>query len=206
MEQNEIPAKRKKSKSSKERDRNKEYQRERYADNRDEVLAGKKERYDTDPEYRQRIQEGSQRAYWLKRRQQRERKLPSIEVAELQPSARIQLVVDNPADVRHMQPVEVSIYTTTQVSKLLGRTPETMRVWLNDGVLPEPAYRGADMPEVPVKGFNPRLFTEDEMRVIADSREKLLLPDHGRKHALFTTAVAEGFESLRQGLVLVPAA
>lgn len=193
---------RKKRKTAKELERNKEYQKERYEDKRDEVLADKKERYETDPEYRESIKASSKRSYWLRRRQKKARTLPEVKVAEFQPTARIQVTVDNPADPRNGQTVEVPIYTTAHVSKLLGRTAETVRVWLTEGILPEPAYRADDLPEAAVKGFNPRLFTEDEMRVIETCREKLLLPDHGRKHALFTEAVAQGFAELRQGLVL----
>jgi hypothetical protein len=107
------------------------------------------------------------------------------------PSGEIPIPVDG-IDGEHLQ---VSVYGTPQVGQALGRNEQTVRKWLNAGALPEPAWRGDDLPKGHAlrRGRNRRWYTDDEMRILLDHRELLRKP-------YATLAVSPYFAQVRQEL------
>lgn len=196
----------KKKRSENEKKRAHEYGKEYYADNAERIQEERAKRYAEDPEYRARMQKSAKRRYWLGTRPATTGALaatiPDVELATIEPKGTIQVPIDNEHDVRFGTTVEVPVYTTAALEILIGRNSQTIRVWLKEGILPEPHFRGRMLPGVRIaKGRNPRLFTLDEMQVIEACRPHLKLPSHGKKHDIFTRCVVEGFSGLRQGLV-----
>lgn len=191
-------------KSEKEREGNRKYQKGYYADNKDTLADAKAKRYQDDPEYRERMKTAAKRSYWFNRRpasnSDQAPTLPDVQLAAIEPKGIVTVVIDNVEDARHGEAVHVEVHTTAAVEMLLGRNSQTIRVWLKEGILPEPALRGRMVPEKVAKGRNPRLFTQAEMEVIDACRVNLTLPSHGKKHDIFTRCVTEGFAKLRQGI------
>lgn len=187
--------------------REKDYNRNYYQDNRDEILLKRKQKYQNDPEYRARMQARDQRNYWFKDRAQTpEKELPDVRFREVPPKGHIEVTVRNPTDARDGKIITVAVYGTAELGEFLDRDPQTLRKWLKAGVIPEPATRGEDLPEGHAlrRGRSPRLYTEDEARAIYESRDLLARPYGRIKDSLFAQSVREELEDLVQGLKVVP--
>lgn len=198
----------KKKKSAHEQEQNREYQKEYYAKNKDKLAEDRARRYREDPEYAKRMKNAAKRRFWLGTRPattgEHAPTLPDVALSQIAPKGLIPVVVDNSDDHRHGTTIEVPVYTTAALEVLLGRMSQTIRVWLKEGILPEPFYRGRMVPLKVAKGRNPRLFTQDEMEAIEACKANLTLPSHGKKHDIFTRCVRERFESMVQGLAPSP--
>lgn len=184
-------------------DRTSKYNAEYYEKNKDKLGEKKGKRYREDPDYQRKMKLSARKQYWLGRRLSRERKtsIPEVPISELSPAGYVEVTVDNPVDTRNGQTLQVPVYSSSEVAKMVGRTVETFRIWLKEGVVPEPHFRGRTHPgQYRIKGNDPRLFTQDEVRIIEACREHLLLLTKGAKHGVFTTCVAEAFGQLVQGV------
>lgn len=188
-------------KTQREVERNREYQKEYYQRRREELLAERRRRYREDPEYRERMRIRDRRRYWFGRRQQKKKRsnLPDVDFNDVQPLGKLRIVVKNPKDLRHGQEVEVPVYGTNELGQFLGRDGQTIRKWLKRGVLPESAHRGAEV-DFTTKGRNPRLYTEDEARIIYENRELLERPAPSLADSAFSRTVTSEFGKLVQGL------
>lgn len=182
-------------KSEKEKERNREYQKKRYLAKKAQYQAERAERYRNDPDYQQRMKNTAKRRYWLHERAEEpvDPKLLDIAIEDLRPNGTMPVVVDG---VLH----QVAVYTTAALEAVLGRNASTLRLWLKNGILPEPYHRKNPDGLKLAKGSNPRLFTEDELRIIYDCRSQLALPSHGRQHDIFTRCVEEKFAALKKGI------
>src|SRR5690606_18762901 len=118
--------------------------------------------------------------------------LPDVDFNDVQPLGKLRIVVKNPKDQRHGQEVEVPVYGTNELGQFLGRDGQTIRKWLKRGVLPEPAHRGSEV-NFTTKGRNPRLYTEDEARIIYESRELLDRPAPSLADSAFSRTVMREF-------------
>lgn len=194
-----MPRKRK-EKSEAQLARESEYNSDYYKTNRDKLLKKKAKRYKEDPEYRRGMLMRAKRSRWLEQRPDERENPPFGNMADLEPRGTIEITVDNPSDARHKKTVAVKVYSTAAVAELLGRIPEVLRVWWKRGQLPEPYHRGPMVPNNMVKGRNPRLFTEDEVKAIDKVKERLNLPSRGSVTELFARAVEEEFAQMHQGL------
>lgn len=182
-------------------ERIKEYQKEYWERERERLLEERRERYRTDPEYRKRIQARARQRYWFEVRPGRRKEQPEVTLSSLESKGYIEVTVDDAKDVRHGETIKVPVYTSSQVAEMLGKSEQTIRLWLKQGVLPEPAYRGREMPgEYRVKGRQPRLFTYDEMAVLERCREFVGLPSKEKKQEIFSRCVREGFGKLVNGI------
>lgn len=188
-------------KSRAELERNKEYQREYYEQNKEELLEKKKDRYRNDPEYREAMRIRDRRRYWFgKRQKKRGEELPPLDFRELEPVGVIEFEVKNPNDARNGQVVEVPVYDTPAIARIINRNSEGVRRWLSRDVLPEPYWRGDDLDQSIGKGRNPRLWTEDEVWILFDHREQLQRPSHSLKDSLFSVTVKAEYGELVQGI------
>lgn len=167
----------------------KDYQQRYYEKNKEKLLKKRRERYEKDEEYREAMRIRDQRRYWFGRRQEKDPDVPDKSLEDIEPLGTIDV------DGR-----EVRVYATSAVGELLDRTRQTIAKWGRRGVIPDPYWRGRDVPERIGKGRNPRLYTEDEMRVMAEARHLLALPARTMSESAFSTAVHEGFENLTKGV------
>lgn len=188
------------TKEKSERERNRAYQKEYYRRNRERILEERRRRYREDEEYREKMRIRDRRVYWFKRAQERpRRKLPTLGFEDIRPLGHIRIKVTNPEDRRYGKEVEVPVYGTAEIGRMLDRDGQTIRKWLKRGVLPEPHFRGWAV-DFTTKGRNPRLYTEDEVRIIYENRELLTRPAQRLADSAFSRVLHEEFGKLVQGL------
>lgn len=180
--------------SKAERERNREYQREYYEKNRERLLEEKRERYRSDPEYREEMRIRDLRRYWFDRRQKRKRELPELEFSDLKPRGEVTLTDADGGEHR------VKVYDSEAVARIVNRSVQTVRNWVLSGVLPSPTLRGWD---IGARG-NPLLYREDETRAIYDCREMLQRPTHPLEDSVFAKCVWEAFSKLPEMTVASP--
>lgn len=189
-----------KEKSERERERNRAYQKEYYRRNRERLLEERRRRYREDEDYREKMRIRDRRVYWFKRAQERpRRKLPTLGFEDIRPLGHIRIKVMNHEDRRYGKEVEVPVYGTAEVGRMLDRDGQTIRKWLKRGVLPEPYFRGWSV-DFATRGRNPRLYTEDEARIIYENRELLTRPAPRLTDSAFSRVLHEEFDKLVQGL------
>lgn len=113
------------------RDKEREYQHEYYKRRRKKLLAERRHRWRTDPKYRQRETERARQARALKRSENAK--------------ARFEAKVDEKKDLdrvpRRGRLVEIEgkrewVYTTGSLGAFIGREPNTIRAWMDQGILP----------------------------------------------------------------------
>jgi len=126
------------------KERESECNRTYYAINKEKINARKKERYATDPEYRNKIIKASkERSKRIERRSRKKRtnfKIFKIDVGGKE--------------------VAVKMYSIVQLAKTMDRKPATIRMWERTGILPPAIYRTCD-------GLNGiRLYTEFQIKSI----------------------------------------
>lgn len=181
-------------KSSAERERNRQYQREYYLKNRERLLQKKRERYQNDPEYREEMRIRDSRRYWFERKQQNQRDLPRLAFSEIEPRAEVLLRDDSGREHR------VKLYDTDAIALIVNRSAQTVRNWVSSGVLPSPRLRGWDLG---IRG-NPILYREDEARAIYNAREHLRRPTNPMHDSAFANKVREAFGILPVMGITVP--
>lgn len=126
-----------------------DYHKTYYREHKKEIAAGKKERYQNDPEYRSMLLRIS--------RERRESKRKLRETAKLKAAKK-----------NHMKPVEYSIsiggievlipmYSITQLAAKLGKTAQTIRLWEKKKYLPKASYRSSS---------GNRLYTDFQVKMI----------------------------------------
>jgi hypothetical protein len=114
-----------------------QYQREYYLQRKEELSRDRKEKYRTDPEYREKAKEAA-RQYRESRRRQvahlREiGKLPPV-TRERGPRKAVQVEVDGEA---------VPAYTITTLASRLNRSVAVVNYWIRSGLLPKTPFRSA---------------------------------------------------------------
>lgn len=137
--------------------------------NHDAILAAKKKRYETDPEFRQRTIEGVQR-----RRAAAKLAFDRTRAAcppRLRPETTKRLYcptcfrpLPTPRRPKLMligKKYEVMMFTIGILANHIGKTPRTITMWIKKGVLPEAQYKGKDTAE--------RLWTQDQVVAVMES-------------------------------------
>lgn len=166
-------------KSSAERERNRQYQREYYLRNRERLLREKRERYRDDPKYREDMRVRDTRRYWFERKQRNQRDLPELPFSELE--SRTEVLLRDQSGREH----RVRLYDTDAIALIVNRSAQTVRNWVASGVLPPPKLRGWDLG---IRG-NPILYREDEARAIYNAREHLRQPTNPMHESAFANKV-----------------
>lgn len=190
---------RKKIRSEEERERERAYQKEYYRKNREILLAKRKEKYETDREYREAGRARDRRRYWLKERpDEAAHPLPEVDRGEIRPTGTIPICVGSPEAAE----TDVPVYGTPQVATILGRNEQTIRKWLTRGLLPGPYWRGNALPYGhPLRrGRNRRWYTEDEFDILFSHRELLRIPLPSLDANPFFDRVRQAFSQLDRGV------
>lgn len=136
-----------------------------YEANKAEVAERRNKKYAGDAEYREKRKEEAVRHYWLHQRRASKLATPlPYESMELVPDGSVRISVENEQDVRHGMEFEVPVFYPSTVAGVLGRSTQTMRLWFLSGYLNDVFMRNAR---------NARLYTEDQVRVMAEYRHWL---------------------------------
>ena len=112
-------------------ERNRDYAKDYYQRNKEEIARKKKLRYQNDPEYRQNIRDAEARR---KERLKEERKIFGF---HRKSSLKIKKVMIEAGGRSFL----VEVVTLGFLARTLGKTSEAVRVWENKGILPEAPYR-----------------------------------------------------------------
>lgn len=114
-----------------------EYHKRYWQENKDRISQRRKERYKNDPEYRKRHLEQTQKSRKRKREEEAERRLErDLKLSEKRhkgeplPKPRLMKIAGK----------AVACYSTSALSRYIGRSNETIRRWLTLGVLPGVSY------------------------------------------------------------------
>ena len=148
-----------------------EYNRTYYKKKRGAISEARKKRYQTDPEYRERMK---RTALMRKRKLAEER----AKAKKNQPKPKHGL----PKPTEFMIPVgnsnrKVKMYSVGQLARRLDRQTQTLRLWEAKGVIPEAMYRSEG---------NVRLYTEFQVRQLSKAYTKAVR-EYG---SLATTRIA----------------
>ena len=173
----------------------KEYFKKWYEANRERVQARKAERYQEDPEVRERAKARAKFHYWTKRRvpaAAAPMRIPFEGVTLPETTRTVDVLVENKADVRYGETVTVSAYSTGQVAEITGRQAQTIRIWIGKGVLPEANVRNTQ---------NYRMYTADQIRAIIICVPLLNSPHKEIKRSLFARELADMWAEMPDGIV-----
>jgi len=118
------------------------------------VKRSSSQRYRDDPEYRELHKKRVRLSYFRK-------KQPVVRppTTTLQTRFYADLEVHNPEDIRFGEKVVVPVYRIGEYAALLGKSDQTVRLWIRDGRLPEPTF------VLDEGGRRGRAYTYDQMRV-----------------------------------------
>lgn len=174
-------------------ERDRAYQKWYYSQNKERRSQYKAEKYRDDPEYRDRAVTRAGRQYWYAQRKAKKTKwVEPLPLLEMTPIA----VVD--VTLKSGGTRQARFYTLRQVAEMLSRTSYTLLEWERNGWLPKPYWEAAQAGVV-LRGRAPRIYTADEMQVIAFAGALLNLPYAAVADSLFVRSVSEGFKALREG-------
>lgn len=127
----------------------KKYFRQYYLDHKKEIAAKKKERYQNDPEYRAAIQDRNRKVRAFKKKKREEQK-KKVEKKDPMKPKKFSVRIGG-------YERELSMYSSTQLAKMMGRSVQTIRLWERDEVLPKAIYRCNN---------NNRLYTEFQVKML----------------------------------------
>jgi DNA-binding transcriptional regulator YiaG len=127
----------------------KKYFQQYYLDHKEKIAAKKKERYQKDPEYRAAIQDRNRKVRALKKKRREDRKKKASKKDPRRPK---KFSVHIGGLER-----ELSMYSSTQFARMVGRSVQTIRLWEREGILPKAVYRCNN---------NNRLYTEFQVKML----------------------------------------
>jgi hypothetical protein len=149
-----------------------------YNDTHSEELAtAKKNRYDTDPEYREAAKKRAATAYERKKKLQEEiRRIagpPPVSSAGrstnhlycplcMQPVPRPRAPVYKSVGKKYA----VAMFTVRELSRRLGKQAKTVQLWLRDKVIPDTLYKDRRTKEGTTKAIMTRLWTQDQIEML----------------------------------------
>jgi len=117
---------------TKKRRHRKRYFRAYYKERREEILQRRKERYASDPEYRERVTKYANDSHARKKLAYQKKKengeLPPRKHTPRGPSAPRTALINGQ---------ELKVVTISKVGRAIGRTLVTLRRWINTGLMPE---------------------------------------------------------------------
>jgi hypothetical protein len=156
------------------------YNKEYYDKNKETIQAKRKNRYDTDNAYREKIQKAARER---KREKLAERRALGIKRKPRGPQQPSLYAIDVAGTE-----VEVLMFTAGQLGLKLGRKAQTIRLWEKRGILPEPLYR---------KPCGDRLYTEFQIEQLTIAFRKAK-KKYGR--LVNTRITSTNFPQLANGL------
>ena len=147
-----------------------------YGEHGEELNKDRRDRYNTDPEYRKRVLAQNKASREKRRKAQAEQKAEERKAQKFQARARpwktVERVVKDKKGVEHT----VKVFTIGALARALGCSVQAVRLWERQGVIPKTPIRS---------GKGDRLYTVEQMEMIQQ-----LLKQQGK---LDENKVREGF-------------
>lgn len=129
-----------------------EYQESYYQKKRADILARRKERYASDPEYRVKaLQRAAEQKLRRKKAKAKEAPTRETKIKGVLPAKTFEVNVGGAA-------IQVSMMSGGQLARRLGKSIQTIRMWEKKGILPAAMYRDPKS--------NARLYTEDQVEAL----------------------------------------
>lgn len=166
-----------------------------YEENKEEVGKKRKERYDTDPQYREDRKARARYYYWTKKRANEISKEADVENINLKSNKSIRVDILNEEDNRYGTMIEVPIYGTTELSEIIERGVQTIRIWEKRGVIPEATWRDSS---------GNRVYTEDQMKAFISCKHFLKYPSKNIEDSIFKKEIFKAFEDMPDGVEVDP--
>jgi hypothetical protein len=115
-------------------DKQSEYNKTYYEKNKAKIRAARAERYQTDPDYRERVKAA---ALLRKQELKRNRKKGPVKQRNRGPMRPVKFNVD----IGNGELMATTMFTAGWLAKKFDRTPQTIRLWEKNGILPAAMYR-----------------------------------------------------------------
>lgn len=165
-----------------------------YIKNREEIAKKRQERYENDPEYREKVIARSRYHYWTKQRKNELMKEVDTESIELKADKVLPIHIDNPEDARFGQDLEVPVFNSGELGALLNRSPQTIRLWERREITPKAFWRDP-------RGY--RLYTEDQVIAFLECKHYLDMPMKNIETSVFAREIRKALESMPDGVKVV---
>lgn len=165
-------------------EREREYQRQYYAENKKTLGKKRKELRDSNPKIKAEYLERSKRNYWVRVRPKR-----SAELAALYTEAPA-LADIAPRGTAVVEGRKRTFYSLKALGELLVRSPDTLLDWEKRGVIPPPKYSQAHF-DKPLSKGNPKFYTKEEMLAYEQHRDLLALPSRSLADSIFAKTIHE---------------
>lgn len=100
--------------------------------------------------------------------------------------------IENPQDLRYEQTLRVPAYRVGDLAKVLGKSPQSVRLWTQQGILPELLFRSGD---------GNRIYTYDQVRAVWE-RIPLLgeVDEEGRENWRFAQELRQLWAAMPDGV------
>src|SRR5690606_13833470 len=162
-----------------------------YEENKEEVNRKRQEKYEQDPEYREKAIARARFYYWTKKRKNELTKEVDLDEVELKSTKLIRIDIANPEDVRYGTSIEVPVYDAGQLGKYMTRSAQTIRLWERKGIIPVAFWRDA-------RGY--RLYTEDHVIAFLENRHLLDLPMRKIEDSVFAREIKRSLAEMPDGV------
>jgi hypothetical protein len=153
------------------------YHRDYNEKHSDELAEKKKQKYDTDPAYREAAKKRANSSYQRKKRLEQEvRKMigPQNPARPIRSDANMYCPTCLQPIPRAPKPIyksvgkkyAVAMYTIKEVARRLGKQVRTMQLWIRQGFLPDTFYKDRRTKEGTTKAIMTRLWTQDQIEML----------------------------------------
>lgn len=162
-----------------------------YEENKEEVSRRRQEKYETNPEYREKAIARARYYYWTKKRKNEITKEVDMDEVELKSDKLLRIDINNPNDRRYGQSIEVPVYDAGQLGRYMERSAQTIRLWERRGVIPHAFWRDG-------RGY--RLYTEDQVVAFLEHRHMLDLPMKNIEDSVFAREIKRALAEMPDGV------
>lgn len=162
-----------------------------YEKNKEDIARKRQERYENDPEYREKAIARSRFHYWNKQRKNSVPQPVDMDDIVLESTRAIPVQIENPMDARYGTAIEVPVFNAGELGKLLERSAQTIRLWERRGVIPKAFWRDG-------RGY--RLYTQDQVIAFLECKHLLDLPMRNIEDSVFSKELTEAWEDMPDGV------
>lgn len=166
--------------------------KEWYEQNKEKLSQKRKEKYKNDKEYREAMKARTRYYYWTQRRIREgltgiPNKIPIDEIViPEKPDDKICIKIGNPE-----QEIEVNVYYSGTLAKMLERSDQSIRLWERRGIFPPIKLRNK-------LGY--RLFTEDQVKVFLSNKPLLKYSTKDFENSVFAKELRKDLEKMPDGV------
>lgn len=171
------------------------YFQEWYEKNKEKLSEKRKEKYEKDPDYREKRRLEARRYYWMQKRRAVRVEEYDVDDLDVKPNDVLTIEITDERDIRNGMEIEVPVYFTSGVAKVVGRSSLTVRLWFLKGYVDEALYRNR---------LDYRMITKDQLNCFAHNVSLLKMPAKEFAKSPFFVQVKKCVRSLnKNGLELM---